>query len=120
MLDLRQALWGSDFIGVRRLEALVNSLPRDSATVRALDPQFAGSGWDTQTELLATIAELVDQHSRLYIMANSKKGAKPPRAIQIPRPSKIEIEPPKKIDSLDAMNKMWESGIQVYKEEGTA
>jgi hypothetical protein len=109
-------LWGSDFIGVRRLEALVNSLPRDSATVRALDPDFAGTGWNTQTELLATIAELIDQHSRLYIMANSKKGAQTPRPIKIPRPGKIEIKKPE-LSSLEAMNRMWASGVQVYKEE---
>lgn len=73
-------------------------------------------GWDTKTELLATIAELIDQNSRLFIMANSKQGAKPPTPIKIPRPGQIELEPPK-IDSTAAMSKVWGLGGQVYKEE---
>lgn len=109
-------MWGSDFIGVRRLEGLVNSLPRDSATARSIDPTYTGVGWNTETELLAVIAELIDYNSRLYIAAHTKKGAQPPKPIKIPRPGRIEIEAPK-ISSTDAMSKIWSMGGQVYKEE---
>lgn len=98
----------------------MNALPRDSATVRSLDPDYAGTGWDTNTELLAVIAEIIDQHSRWFYMANSKKNAKQPKPLNIPRPGKVEIKPPekKKVSSLEAMQAMWDSGVQVYKEEG--
>ena len=115
-LDARRAFWGSDALGVRRLESLVNSLPHDSALARSVDPIYAGKDWDTKTELLAVIAELIDFNSRLYIMAHSKKGAQPPKPIKIPRPGAIEIEAPK-ISSTDAMSKIWNMGGQVYKEE---
>ena len=49
-------------------------------------------------------------------MAHSKKGAQPPKPIKIPRPGDVKIEAPK-IDSSDAMSKIWNMGGQVYKEE---
>lgn len=43
-------------------------------------------GWTYTEELLALIAEILDQSTRLFIMANSKKGTKPPDPLEIQRP----------------------------------
>lgn len=99
-------------MGSRRIEAMVNALPIDSATVRAYDPEFAGRGWDTKTELLALIAEVVDQHQRLFYMANAKKGTPVPKPLHIPRPGESLRQKP---SSVEAMQQMWASGVQVYK-----
>jgi hypothetical protein len=85
-LDLRDELWGAKPIGLRRLLALVANLPPDSALHRVLDPYGVGAGWGWREELLAAIAQLVDHSNRLFVSANSKKGAKVPRPIAIPRP----------------------------------
>lgn len=115
-LDLRRALWGEAAIGARRLINLIEWLPPESALARSCDPLYAGTGWDNKTELLATIAELVDQHSRMFFIANSKKGTHPPKPIKIPRPGQRQ-EGRKTMDSVQAMNTIWAAGAQVYKEE---
>lgn len=51
-----------------------------------MDPE--GWSWDTRAELLAAVAELVDYGNRLFLQANSKKGTKPPKPIQIARPGR--------------------------------
>ena len=66
-------------MGMRRLRALVTGLPRDSAL-------FRDGGWDEQTELLATVAELTDQGNRL--LHGAFMQGKPPKPIEIPRPGK--------------------------------
>lgn len=85
-MDLRQELWGDNPIGARRLEALINGLPPGSALHRAVDPDGWGAGWTNQEELLAAICELIDTNNRLFLMANTKKNAKQPRPLHIPRP----------------------------------
>ena len=88
-LDLKRALWGPGRLGVRELASLVTGLPIDCALHRAVDPDGVGAGWSTREELAATIAELVDQSNRLFVMAHQKKGAKKPKPIQITRPREL-------------------------------
>lgn len=54
--DLRQALWGPNPIGTRRLGALLQGLGPRSAVARAAN---GGIEWTQQEELDATVAELV-------------------------------------------------------------
>lgn len=42
--------------------------------------------WTTDTEILATIAELVSATNAILIKANSAKGASTPETLRIPRP----------------------------------
>jgi hypothetical protein len=68
--------------------ALADGLPLDGAVARSLAPDSVGVGWDAKTELLAVLAEQIDQNTRVLIMANSEKGATVPRPILIERPWK--------------------------------
>jgi hypothetical protein len=79
--DLRADLYGPNAIGVRRIIALFDWLPADAALWRA-----AKTAWSDEKELLATQIEVLDGLRRAFIMAHSKKGAKAPDPIQIPRP----------------------------------
>lgn len=80
-LDLREALWGTEPIGVRRLVSLVSSLPITSATAQALDPN---EGWSQEDELLASIVDMIGVNTQVLIQANGGKGKEPMR---FPRPS---------------------------------
>lgn len=71
-------------MGVRRLNALANALPKDSALAHSIEPRTGT--WSNEAELLKAIAELIDQNNRLFISANSKKGTQQPKPIEIPRP----------------------------------
>lgn len=79
-------LWGSARRGARQLEDLIEQLPPDSATARALDPEITGVGWTQQIEMLATIAELIDANTRLHFEVNKGKGQTSPPPIRILRP----------------------------------
>jgi hypothetical protein len=79
--DLRQALWGHEKVGVRRLAALVHGLPPTSAVFRA-----NSAAWDDETELAAVQVELTHSLLRTLIAVNSKKGAQLPDPLRIPRP----------------------------------
>lgn len=85
-LDLRACLWGETPMGVRRLCALIDHLPLDSALARDQARDTLGSGWNMDTELLAKVAELVDTTNRILVKVNSKPGTPEPRPIFIPRP----------------------------------
>lgn len=89
--DLPAAVWGSQPVTVRRLAVLVNGLPRESTTARALHPH---PNWEQTEELLATIAELVDATNRLIMKAWFKGGDA--RPIEIRRPWKPEEVKPRK------------------------
>jgi hypothetical protein len=63
-------------------------LPKDSAIAeRHLH------GWSNTEELLAIACELIDQSNRLFFQANSKKGSKPPKPIEIRRPGRDDPSP---------------------------
>ena len=92
-IDLREACYGQPKVGARRIFALVRGLPMGGALHKALHPDtFA---WTHQDELLAIIAEILDHGNRLFLMANTKKGAKMPPPLEIARPgrpSRKELE----------------------------
>lgn len=71
---------------VRRVEALINGLPTDSAYSRDANPTTVGSNWGHVEELLATVAQLIDLGNRQFAMANSKRGSRMPEGIKIRRP----------------------------------
>lgn len=73
-------------MGARRLAALVAGLPPGCATHRAQDPDGYGASWGNVEELLALLIEITDRHDRHFVIANSRKNARKPRAFQIPRP----------------------------------
>lgn len=69
---------------MRRLLALVKGLPPEGALHRAV--RGTAAGWTNTEELLAFLCELTDQTNRLLFGAFSKKGAKAPKPVSIPRP----------------------------------
>jgi hypothetical protein len=79
-LDLREALWGEDAVGVRHLIALVRHLPDGSAVTRA------AGGWSQKEELLATVVDTLGVSNHMYLMAHSEKGTKLPDPVHFPRP----------------------------------
>lgn len=97
-IDLRQACYGPERIGVRRLHAFVYGLPKDSSTFRALDPN---KGWTQTDELIASLIQVVDEGNRLFLAANVKQGTRLPEPIQIRRP--WEEEPQPKMTSVEDM-----------------
>ncbi|MGH2651761.1 MAG: hypothetical protein ACRDHK_11190 [Actinomycetota bacterium] len=73
-VDLREALWGSGALGVRRLAALLRGLPRGGAVHRALDPQ--GWDWSHGDEILAHLSGLgprVDTRRRQSTVAEQRR-----------------------------------------------
>lgn len=54
-----------------------------------MHPQTVGADWGITQELIASLAELVDLNNRLFIVANSKKGARTPDRIIIKRPWEV-------------------------------
>jgi hypothetical protein len=71
---------------------VVNLPLRETALGRALGA--VTPGWSSTEELLAAIVEQVDLSNRLFVMAHSKKGTRPPTPITITRPGQA-IEKPK-------------------------
>ena len=84
-LDLRESLWGSQPLGVRRLLSLISGLPRTSALTRA-----ANGEWTQEDELLATIVDIIGVSNHMFLQANSKKGTLLPEPIHYPRPDEID------------------------------
>lgn len=84
-IDLRDALWGENPVGVRRLNALVSALPADSATVRSVDPN---DGWSQEDELLASIFDVVGMGNHLFLSANVQEKDRKllPKPARFPRP----------------------------------
>lgn len=83
-MDLRLACYGPEPVGCRRLLTWLRQLPPGSPLHRSADPE--GASWSTTDELIALVAELVDLSNRLFVQANSKKGAPAPKPIEIRRP----------------------------------
>ena len=79
--DLREDLWGTTPVGVRRIAALVKNLPAESSTVRELNKD-----WNADRELSAVTVELLHSILRTYVSANSKAGTRLPEPLHIPRP----------------------------------
>jgi len=81
-IDLREALYGEDRIGGRRLTALINGLSLDSATMRKVNS--GGDEWGNTEELLATLIEIIDLSNRMFFQANFEGSVWEP--VQVPRP----------------------------------
>lgn len=71
-------------MGLRRLRALIDGLPRDSAFIRKVHPH---PDWTQTHELMATLIEAVDFGNRvLWSVNRDKHSPKAPDPIKIPRP----------------------------------
>lgn len=79
--DLAQDLYGHPSISWRYINSLLTWLPSDAAVWRSM-----GNAWSDEKELAATNIEVVDALRRAFIVANSKKGAREPEPVRIPRP----------------------------------
>lgn len=99
-LDLRDALWGENPVGVRRLNALVSALPVSSATARSADPDV---GWSQEDELLASIFDVLGLSNHLFLSANVTDRDRKllPGPTRFPRPWDEEEEPESKLSSHD-------------------
>jgi len=86
--DLRADLYGPTSLGFRRVAALIHWLPPDAALWRSM-----GLSWSEERELLAVNIEVLDSLRRAFLMANSKKGTKPPEPVRIPRPWQKQERP---------------------------
>ena len=74
-------LYGPTPLGFRRIVGLLTWLPAEAALWRSMKVS-----WTEDRELAAIQIELLDSLRRTYIAANSKKGARMPDPIRIPRP----------------------------------
>jgi hypothetical protein len=83
-MDLRHAV---QVTGVRRLSALLNGLPPDSALNRA------GSAWTTQDEIAALAVERQEHYWSIWLAMNAKEPKKLPPPIAVTHPDRPEPEP---------------------------
>lgn len=91
-LDLGEACWGPDHIGVRRLYVLITRLPQESALARVL-----GWPWPDQTELTAALVELlydVAGSARAQVQATTGKKFKGADPLELPRPQPADLAEP--------------------------
>lgn len=95
-MDLREALWGTDLVGARRLLALLRNLPPDSASARALDPN---EGWTQDQELMATVVDMLGVLEHRMLWANTKPNTKLPDPVTFPRPNTREVKELKRAPS---------------------
>lgn len=79
---------------MRRFGVLVLGLPRESSTQRAELGEAAE--WGVSDYLLATLIEVTDAVSWRPVMPHAKKGWKPPKPIEVPRPALGAAGEPKK------------------------
>lgn len=102
--DLRDALWGPEPIGVRRLRALVMNLPLESAFGRGVYGAPGPGSWGNAEELLAANVETTHSVVRSIIagfaMFAKAPKPKPPRPLSIPRPGKKSRETEGAVDRL--------------------
>jgi hypothetical protein len=82
-IDLREALYGDNPIGGRRLTALINGLSPSSLTALK-NGGTGGQVWGNTEELLATLCELVDRMNYMYHQIHFKPPH--PQHLEIPRP----------------------------------
>jgi len=88
-LDLAQACWGSQAVGVRRLHNLIQRLPDASELGRALAGPAAD--WDDRTELLAVIGDRLGD--ALFLLQGLGGVKQPQRFPPLPRPPVETGEP---------------------------
>jgi hypothetical protein len=99
-------------MSVRRLANLCANLTPGGPVDRSADPEGYGSGWTTQEELLALIAELVDYGNRNFVQVNSKPHSPAPKPIKITRPSdQREQMQPKRQATIEEMKAFFGGAI---------
>jgi len=94
-LDLGEACWGDNHVGVRRLMALIRGLPPESTLSRV-----TGDWWTEGHELTASLVELthaVAQASQLsaqtgWAQVAGKKQFPKPDPLKIPRPGDSDVQ----------------------------
>lgn len=91
-------------MGARKLEALMAGLPHDSALARDVNEATA-HGWSQDTELLASIAELLDVSNRYYLSAHGVSQGQLGRPLYIPRPFRRAVKRAATRDELAQMFK---------------
>lgn len=78
--------------------------------MRSVAPE--STEWRNTEELLATLIEVIDYGNRLFIMANSKKGARHPKPIKVIRPYQPEPERPRRRQATgEEMRAFFSSGV---------
>lgn len=117
-IDLREALWGREPVGARRLISLVRGLPPDSALHRATDPR--GWNWNNKEELLAGILERVDWANILYLSAHGVKEHDLPPAVKVTRPwaGAATRPPPPRMATSQEMAAAFGGAVVVEKRRG--
>ena len=93
--DLRADLFGPEPIGARRLRSLMLGLPPDAMLWRRTP------GWGSAEELAAMQAELTHSVVRVLVAANSKKGARLPKPLHVPRPGDKRASSARRIQPSD-------------------
>lgn len=84
-LDLADACFGPNHVGLRRLRGLIGGLPHTSALARAM-----GWAWSDEAEMTAVLVELVHDQAastRAVVQAlGAKKWSGPKEPLRWPRP----------------------------------
>jgi hypothetical protein len=92
-LDLARCCFGPDQVGMRRLYALISTLPPSSTLAQRLH-----WSWDDERELTATLVELthdIATSSRALVQSMSGKRYRGPKEpLRWPRPAVPELAPP--------------------------
>ena len=96
-------------MGLRRLLSFMQWLPPDAAVWRS-----TGTAWDANTELQAVTVEMLDAVLRAYTQVHSKKGSRPPKPLEIPRPWKRTAKPARSGTSLSEL--MRAGGVPVRRQ----
>lgn len=74
---------GEQFVGLRRLWALVEGLPPDGALARAIGRRWAPGSIE---ELLAAVVETNWENVRATLLAGGAKSHQVPKSLHVPRP----------------------------------
>lgn len=96
-LDLARCCFGRDEVGIRRLHALISTLPPSSTLAHRLN-----WAWDDERELAATLVELshdIATSSRALVQTMSGKRYKgPSKPMRWPRPDIAALAPPPPVE----------------------
>jgi hypothetical protein len=81
------------------MASLAAALPRESAVMRAELGEAAD--WSRSDHLLAALIELVDVSSWRAVAPHVKKGWRPPKPVQVPRPGSTQRRTKRNATSAD-------------------
>lgn len=77
-------------MSARRLSALVTGLPAGGNF--DVSQRGAAALWTTDHELAALNVEMLSGFVRLFVQANSKRGAQLPDVLRVPRPRDVDTD----------------------------